>query len=338
MPERKWVVLNRVPLNSVTLLSGEGSVGKTILSLQLCVAMALARDWISAMPDPGPVVAICCEDDADELHRRLDAIVRHYGASFADLVDLYVLSLAGRDALLATPRRDGLIMPTKLFARVTEAAANIKPRLILLDNSADVFGGNENDRAQVRQFIGMLRGLAMTADAGLLLTSHPSLTGIATGTGLSGSTAWNASVRSRLYLKRATTAKDEEPDPNLRVLEVMKNNYGPVGETMMLRWKDGLFLPTPTLGSFEKLGREQKVDDLFLMLLNRWNEQGRNVSEKHKANSYAPGRFAEEPEAKADHVSKRELAEGMERLFRANRIRREPYGPPSRDWSRLVRT
>src|SRR5262245_30419434 len=145
------------------------------------------------MPDPGPVVAICCEDDADELHRRLDAIVRHYNASFADLADLHVLSLAGRDAVLATPRRDGLMTPTKLFAHVTDAAATIKPRLILLDNSADVFGGNENDRAQVRQFIGLLPGPALAASAGLLLTSHPSLTGIATGSGLSGSTARNAS-------------------------------------------------------------------------------------------------------------------------------------------------
>jgi hypothetical protein len=183
VPEREWVVVNRVPLKNVTLLSGEGSVGKTILSLQLCVATVLARDWIGAMPDPGPVVAICCEDDADELHRRLDAIVRHYGVSFADLADLHVLCLAGQDALLTTARRDGLMTPTKLFTRVTDAAATIKPRLILLDNSADVFGGDENDRAQVRQFIGMLRGLAMAANAGLLLTSHPSLTGIATGTG-----------------------------------------------------------------------------------------------------------------------------------------------------------
>jgi RecA-family ATPase len=225
-----------------------------------------------------------------------------------------------------------------LFKQLGEAAADLKPKLILIDNSADVFGGNENDRAQVRQFIGLLRGLAMLANACALLTSHPSLTGITTGTGLSGSTAWNASVRSRLYLKRATTAKDEEPDPNLRILEIMKSNYGPVGETITIQWKDGLFLPTPTLGSLERLRREQKVDELFLMLLNRWNEQGRNVSEKHKANSYAPGRFAEEPEAKAEHVSKRELAEGMERLFRANRIRSEPYGSPSRGWSRLTRT
>jgi RecA-family ATPase/5S rRNA maturation endonuclease (ribonuclease M5) len=338
VPERSWVVRDRIPLNNVTLLSGEGAVGKSILSLHLAVATVIGQDWAGAFPEPGPALVVACEDDGEEMHRRLDAIVRHYGMGFADLADLHVLSLAGQDALMATPRRDGLLQPTKLLKRVHEAACDIRPRLIVLDNSADVFGGNENDRAQVRQFIGMLRGLAMATNAGALLTSHPSLTGISSGTGLSGSTAWNASVRSRLYLKRATTAKDEEPDPNLRVLEVMKNNYGPVGETITLRWKDGLFLPTPTLGSLEKLAREQKVDEVFLMLLDRQKEQGRNVSDKPKANSYAPSRFAEEPEAKADHVRKRELAEAMGRLFRANKIRSEPYGSPSRGWSRLTRT
>jgi RecA-family ATPase len=337
VPERPWAVRDRIPLNNVTLFSGEGAIGKTILSLQLAVATVLGRDWLKALPEPGPVVAVCCEDDPDELHRRLDAILRHYQASFADLAGLHLISLAGQDALLATPRRDGLLQPTRLFKQLGEAAADLKPKLILIDNSADVFGGNENDRAQVRQFIGLLRGLAMLANAGALLTSHPSLTGITTGTGLSGSTAWNASVRSRLYLKRATTAK-EEPDPNVRVLEVMKANYGPLGETITLRWKDGLFLPTPASGSLEKLARERKVDDAFLMFLDRWKEQGRNVSDRPKANSYAPGRFAEEPEAKADHVSKCELAEAMGRLFRANKIRSEPYGSPSRGWSRLTRT
>ena len=48
---------------------------------------------------------------------------------------------------------------------------------------------------------------------------------------------------SRLYFKRAVTDKDQEPDPDLRVLEVMKSNYGPIGETINLRWKDGLFQP-----------------------------------------------------------------------------------------------
>jgi Mrp family chromosome partitioning ATPase len=41
-PEREWVVRDRVPLAAVTLMSGEGGVGKTILALHLAVATALA--------------------------------------------------------------------------------------------------------------------------------------------------------------------------------------------------------------------------------------------------------------------------------------------------------
>jgi 5S rRNA maturation endonuclease (ribonuclease M5) len=80
VPERSWVVRDRIPLNNVTLFSGEGAVGKTIVSLQLAVATVLGRDWLKALPEPGPVIAVCCEDDTDELHRRLDAILRHYQA------------------------------------------------------------------------------------------------------------------------------------------------------------------------------------------------------------------------------------------------------------------
>ena len=34
-PEREWVVQDRVPLKNVTLLSGEGGVGKSVISLHL---------------------------------------------------------------------------------------------------------------------------------------------------------------------------------------------------------------------------------------------------------------------------------------------------------------
>jgi hypothetical protein len=70
VPERSWVVCDRIPFNNVTLFSGEGAVGKTIVSLQLAVATVLGRDWLKALPEPGPVLAVCCEDDPDELHRR----------------------------------------------------------------------------------------------------------------------------------------------------------------------------------------------------------------------------------------------------------------------------
>src|SRR5262249_49152047 len=161
------------------------------------------------------------------------------------------------------------------------------------------YGGNENDRAQGRQFIGILRGMAMAAGAGVFLTSHPSLTGITSGSGLSGSTAWNASVRPPLYFKRATTEKDEEPRPHLPLLEVMKSNYGPIGEPITLRWMKGLFLPVGSMSNLEKAAAEQATEQLFLKLLSRFTQQGRNVSDKPTSHGYAPANFAADSEAKA---------------------------------------
>ena len=332
VPDREWCVLNRVPMRNVTLFSGEGAIGKSIVSLQLAVAHVLGRDWLGTMPEIGPALAVACEDDANELHRRLSLILKHYGATFTELNDLHLLSLAVQDALLATPDRHGLIKPTKLFDQLNAAACEIRPKLIILDNSADVFGGSENDRAHVRQFIGILRGMAIAANAGVLLTSHPSLTGMNTGTGLSGSTAWNASVRSRLWMKRATTEKDEEPDPDVRVIEVMKSNYGPVGETITVRWNDGVFIPAAAVGTLDKLAAERAADELFLKLLGRFTDQGRRISHARTANNYAPTAFASDPDGKG---KAKDLAGAMNRLFAAGKIKAEQYD--RRGSTRLVR-
>jgi RecA-family ATPase len=333
VPAREWAVLNRIPMSNVTLFSGEGGVGKSIIGLQLAVAHVLGQGWFGSLPEFGPALVVCCEDDAAELHRRISLILEHYHASFADLKDMHLISLAGQDALMAVPNRFGIMRPTPLFSQLSEAACDIHPKLILLDNSADVFGGSENDRAQVRQFIGILHGLAIAAHAGVLLTSHPSLSGISAGTGLSGSTAWNASVRSRLWMRRATTDKeDEEPDPDLRVIEIMKANYARTGEIINIRWKDGVFVPTTTLGTFEKIASDRDADELFLRLLDRFTVQGRNASHSRTANNYAPTMFARDPDGKG---KRKELAVAMDRLFVAGKIKVEKYGRQGS--ARLVR-
>ena len=70
-------------------------------------------------------------------------------------------------------------------------------------------------------------------------------------------------MRSRLYFKRATTDKDEEPDPDLRVLEVMKLITDLIGESITLRWRDGLFLPVVGVSNLEKLAAKQAAEQLF---------------------------------------------------------------------------
>ena len=76
----------------------------------------------------------------------------------------------------------------------------------------------------------------------------------------------------------------------MRVLEVMKANYGPVGETITLRWQNGLFLPQAAMGTFDKMAAEQAADSLFLKLLDKFQAQGRNVSHHKSANGYAQQR------------------------------------------------
>jgi RecA-family ATPase len=231
-----------------------------------------------------------------------------------------------------------LVQSTALFERLMKAAIEIKPVLIGIDTSADVFAGNENDRAQVRQFVGMLRKLAMQANAYIIINSHPSLTGINSGSGLSGSTGWHNSVRARAYLTTVKTDKDDEPDPNLRKLEFKKNNYGPIARTIELRWERGVYVPVGRIGSVEKMAKEHTADRLFIALLDRFNSQGRNVSEKATSKNYAPTMFSKEDEAKKYGLRKADLEGAMRRLFEASQIVVVPYGSPYRGTTRLVTT
>jgi RecA-family ATPase len=255
VPPRAWAVKDRIPLRQPTLLSGEGAIGKTLLLLQQSAAHALdGRDWLGMLPEPGPAMYLGCEDEQDEIHRRLADIAAHYGVRFADLAEnLHLLSYAGQDALLGVTDRRGIVQPTPLFERLHADAIRIRPKLIGIDTASDVFAGDENNRAEVRQFVGLLRKMAIDANAAVVLCSHPSLTGITSGSGLSGSTGWHNSVRARLYFKKATTADGDEPDADLRELHFMKSNYGPLGDRILLRWRQGVYVPEPS-GSNLTLG------------------------------------------------------------------------------------
>jgi RecA-family ATPase len=332
VPEREWAVKDRIPARNVSLCSGDGAVGKTTLLLQLSVAHALGRDWFGRLPEPGPVIYLNAEDEARELHYRLAAICAHYNGRFSELKDLHLLSLAGEDAILARTDRKGIIVPTPILTKLRAAALDIRPKLIVLDPSADVFAGNENDRSQVRQFITLLRGLAIDANTAVLVASHPSLTGMNTGTGLSGTTAWHNSVRARLYLKGAKTNNGEELDPNLRQLEVMKSNYGPGGERIAMRWHQGIFVPE-TGQSLKQRADARKAEEVFLDLLRRLETQERTVS-ANIGPTYAPKVFADYPGVSG--VTKKAFQEAMIRLLDSGRIRNERYGPPSKQRTRLT--
>jgi len=334
LKSRDWLVHERIPMLNVTLVSGEGAGGKSILFMQLAGSTVLGKQWIGMAPAEGPALYVSCEEDGDEVNRRMEDVALHLGSTRQEMIErgLRILSFAGRDAVLGKPDRNGVIWPTRLFIQITVAALELRPKLIVIDTVADTFAGDEVKRAQVRQFITLLRGLAIKTRAAVVLIAHPSLTGIATDTGLSGSTGWHNSVRARAYFKTAPG-----DNPALRALEFRKNNYGPPdAPAILLHWQNGVYAVDPN-ASLDRIAAEAGIEQVFLQILRRFTEQGRTVSDKHSS-TYAPSEFAKEPEAKESKLTKEMLEDAMRRLFAIDKIAVVKEGRPSHRTGRIVET
>ena len=338
VPPQEWVVYKRVPCEQVTLLGGDGATGKTTIGLQLCIATALGRrDWLGGVVEKnGTSMFFTAEESEKELHRRLADILPHYNADYRDVAGKFIPHCRpDRDAVLGMPDRNGIIRPTPVFLQLQKAVLDIRPMLVVIEAASDVFGGDENNRPQVRAFLGMLRGqLAMKCETAVMLLQHPSLTGLSTGTGTSGSTQWNNSARSRLYLSTVKANGESPPDNDLRKLEVMKANFAAKGEIVKLRWEAGVFKIVEGEVTLEKLARAKKAEDVYFALLSRFTRQDQRVSPS-KGPTYAPARFAEHPEAEG--ITSAEFAAAQQRLLDADQIHIVTTGPQSHQRSHLER-
>jgi DNA polymerase len=336
VPEQEWTVVDKIPRRQPALFSGEGGTGKSMEGLHLAAAHVLGRDCWLTMPEQGPAIYIDAEDDDRVLHIRLAAITEHYGVGFTELKKngLNLLSLAGKDAVMATVSRNGKIEPTAIYRQILEAAGDIKPVQIVIASSANVFSGSEIDRSQVQQFVGLLTSITILSNGSLVLCSHPSLTGISTGTGLSGTTQWHNAMRARFYMKGVKPENGAQPDNDLREIEFKKNQYGKISDSIVLRYQAGMYLPVPG-ASLDKLARETKAEEIFIELLRRLTAENRYVSDK-KSPSYAPAVFSREDESKKAGIASADFAEAMRRLFAASKIWNEPCGRPSRPSYRIA--
>jgi hypothetical protein len=105
---------------------------------------------------------------------------------------------------------------------------------------------------------------------------------------------------------------------------------------IVLRYRNGLFLPEASISGLDKIAREAKTEEVFLDLLKRFTSEGRNLSHNVGSRTYAPTVFANETEAKKHQLRKADLEAAMNRLFEAKKIYVENYGRPSRPYSRIA--
>lgn len=234
---RAWLVEDWIPKKAVTALYGLGGRGKSLLAQMLATSTATGRPWLGMPAARGRVLVFGCEDDVDEMHRRQQRINAGYGIGRMGALENVAWSdRVGQNNFLWIPSPTGGEL-TPLFYQLMRAASAFAADLVIVDTAAHTFGGLELDRGQVTQFVsGCLGKLAQATGAAVLLCAHPPKD----GKQYSGSTAWDASVRSRLYLD---VPQGAEPDDPRRWLGRAKVNYAPAGAAgLELGWADGILV------------------------------------------------------------------------------------------------
>ncbi|MCI5073958.1 AAA family ATPase [Oricola sp.] len=337
-PQRQFLDERRlIPLRNVTIISGDGGTGKSLLALQLGMGVAAGGIWLGRRVREGSVLYFSAEDDEDETHIRFKEICAAEGLHPSSFNALGFDFRAGKEAALAVEvPRSAVLQRTPLMGALEAAMGENSPVLLILDNLADVFAGNEVSRVQARQFIGMMRGLALKHDCAVVLLSHPSVAGMNSGTGSSGSTAWNNSVRSRLYLRRDVSDDGSEADADARILETKKTNYARAGDETRLRWEDGRFVAVEETrqDNGDPIAQATKAERVFLHLLDWHSRKGLHVS-PNKSNRYAPTVFARH--GQCEGVKARQFERAMETLFEHGQIEIDRHGPPSKPRNHIVR-
>ena len=326
VPPRRWLVPDMLIRGYVTLLNGDGGVGKSLLAQQLATALALGRPFLgmATQPKPVPVLAVFCEDSADELHFRQDRINAHLGCGMDDLGHLTLVSRVGQANELMVFGRHDVGEETAFYQQLDTRIRDSGAELVIVDTAADTFMGNEIIRPQVRQFINALARLAMINNGAVLLA------GLASGSGLSGSTAWHATVRGRLYLTHAPTLDGgEEETSDARILKLMKSNYGPSGSKLKLRWRDHVFvLENEAGGAPTDIVDRLEIDNAVLAGLRKLVGDGALIAADPDASNGLATKVRRLPSCRRWNWAS--IVAAQERLLGRGKIVKVEMGPPSK--------
>lgn len=283
-PEQEWIVPDYVPAGEITLFTGYGGAGKSLFSQQLATCLASGVPLIGVPIERKRVLYVTAEDSENVLHRRQRAIMARLGnPAIGDRLMLSTVRGRSDNALNLEPNEDGYggsKLKTDLHNTIIERNADV----VILDNIAHLFAGNENDRQEVTKFINDLYGMVQRLNVTILLIGHPNKS----GDSYSGSTAWLAAVRSQIELARPD---DAEHDPDARVLRLGKANYARAGAEIRFRWHEHAFaldeeLPRNVMDEIREVGRMNADDEAFMDCLGASTDRKQAVSHNPGVNYY----------------------------------------------------
>lgn len=244
-----FIIPGWLPAGEITLLAANGGTGKSLTGLQAAVCLALGLDFHGIAVQQRAVDFLSFEDSTPVLHWRLDRVCEALGVEMSALIGrlrIFDGTLCG--SAWYSKGQYNETGPTAAFHDISERIGG-PGRVVIVDGSSDTFAGDENNRAQVKAFIRLLRRL-IAADGALVLLAHVDKQSARAGAeslGFSGSTGWSNSVRARWFMFHE--ADENGAETGNVVAEVRKSNLGRSGARMVLRFDE-------TSGVFQRVDAE----------------------------------------------------------------------------------
>lgn len=330
-PARDWAIEHWLGMGHVTLLSGSGGIGKSIVAQQIGTALSLGIDFIEHVKQPRVTLVWAAEDDHDELWRRQLAICRRFEVKLGELRGrFHVEPMATVDCSLMEQAAGELVVTSMLQALAAQIA-ELKAEVVVLDNASRLFGGSENDRHQVSRFIAGLNKAAESTGAAVLLLGHVAKM---KGSEYSGSTAWETAARGRLWLTDRDPnapeikAEDDEEGPrlDLRWLSKRKVNYS-AQDVAMLRYVDGSYevvrSPAHTGGMIQRIDSEH-CKRMVMACIPRFKSMGIDPVESAGSQNYLPKLIR--AHGLNEGFSQHDLSRAMRALMLEGRLKKAQIG------------
>jgi archaellum biogenesis ATPase FlaH len=328
LPERDWIIDHWLSAGHPALLAGAPGTGKTMVSQAIASCIALRREYLGWPAKERRVLMWAAEDDAHELHRRQAAIAKWLNVPLGDFADRFTLLSYDREEVELAGLIDQRLTESPKLKELREQIGDYRADVVLLDSIARIYGGNENDRHQVAQFMSMLSRAGDPTKAAVVIIGHP---GKALGSEYSGSTAWEGAVRARWFLGRALPdAKpdqddDPEDDDGVRYLCRRKANYSD-RDWRRLTFRDGVMVPDVRLEAAAAQSRigEEYACDVVTRAVRKLAEMGETGVGSSNSPKYLP-RLAREFKL-LDRLSEKQFSSTMRTMRTDGRLVQKQVG------------